>query len=96
MLKNFSPYFWVSPEIKMIDDLTELLKADFSSGSVILIQAFNIYKWSLQLRRALLTLPKNLAICLNLETLETSWISFFCDVSTVRLPKLNSLSICSG
>ena len=30
----------------MIDDFAELLKADFSSGSVVLIQAFKTYKWS--------------------------------------------------
>lgn len=30
----------------MTDDFAELLKANFSSGSVVLIQAFKIYKWS--------------------------------------------------
>lgn len=30
----------------MIDGFAELLKANFSSGSVVLIRAFKIYKWS--------------------------------------------------
>ena len=72
----------------MTDDFAELLKANFSSGSVVLIQAFLkfISGVSLQLRRGLLTVPKYLEICLNLATLETSWILFFCDVYSHSLP----------
>ena len=99
MLKNFSPCFGLSPEIKMTDDFAELLKANFSSGSVVLIQAFKIYKWSQSAtQERLADGPKvlgNLSQPRNFGDILDS-LFLWCLQSFSALFWLNAISICSG